>query len=61
MATEYSTEKSRQIKNKYKQCIKIINEEKIKSQLDIMKIKKHKIELEYIENYKKQGTIIRSK
>ena len=61
MATEYSTGKSRQIKNKYKQCIKIINEEKIKSQPDIMKIKKHKIELEYIENYKKQGTIIRSK
>ena len=52
MATEYSTEKSRQIKNKYKQCIKIINEEKIKSQPDIMKIKKHKIELDTLKTIK---------
>ena len=46
MAIEYSTEKSRQIKNKYNQCIKIINEEKIKSRPDTMKIKKYEIELE---------------
>ena len=46
MAVEYSTEKSRQIKNKYNQCIKIINEEKIKSRPDTMKIKKYEIELE---------------
>ena len=52
MATEYSTEKSRQIKNKYKQCIKIINEEKIKSQPDILKIKKHKIELDTLKTIK---------
>ena len=61
MAIEYSTEKNRQIKNKYNQCIEIINEEKTKSQPDTMKIKKYEIELEEIENYKKRGTVIRSK
>ena len=61
MAIEYSTEKNRQIKNKYNQCIKIINEEKTKPQPDTMKIKICEIELEEIENYKKQETVIRSK
>ena len=61
MAIEYSTEKKRKNKNKYNQCIKIINEEKTKPQPDTMKIKICEIELEEIENYKKQGTVIRSK
>ena len=41
MAIQYSTEKNWQIKNKYNQCIKIINEEKSKYQPDTIKIKKY--------------------
>ena len=46
---------------KYQNLIKNINNEKSKPQPDTIKIEQYQINLEEIENYKKQGTTIRSK
>lgn len=46
---------------KYQNLIKNINNEKSKPQPDTIKIEQYQINLEEIENYNTQGTIIKSK
>lgn len=56
---EYCTKRNQQLNNKYQTLIKYINEEKFKLQPNIHKIEQYQQNLEDIENYETQGTIIR--
>ena len=58
MAIKYYTKINQKINDKYNNPIKYINDEKSKFQLTTTKIEKYQIDLEKIENYKTQGTII---
>ena len=58
---EYCTKRNQQLNNKYQTLIKYINEEKFKLQPNIHKIEQYQQNLEDIENYETQGTIIRNK
>ena len=58
---ECCTKRNQQLNNKYQTLIKYINEEKFKLQPNIHKIEQYQQNLEDIENYETQGTIIRNK
>ena len=61
IATEYCTRRNKQINKKQQELINYMSQEKSRINPNIEKINKYQQELTEIENYKSQGTIIRSK